>query len=243
MRVLCWFSCGSASAVAAKFAYEMLGDSVEIIYCDTLAHEHPDNLRFLKDVEKWIGKPIKILKSKKYSDIYDVFEKTKYLVGPQGARCTVELKKRVRMEYQNPNDTHVFGFTFEENKRILRFKEQNFESAYFPLFDNKITKQMCHDIIAQAGIEQPAMYRLGYKNNNCIGCVKGGAGYWNQIRKDFPANFNRMAAVERKLGISINKIRRNGKMTKVFLDELSPDAGRNQKQDDIECGVICKQPR
>ena len=30
------------------------------------------------------------------------------------------------------------------------------------------------------------MYDLGYPNNNCIGCIKGGMGYWNRIRKDFP---------------------------------------------------------
>ena len=24
------------------------------------------------------------------------------------------------------------------------------------------------------GIEIPVMYRLGYNNNNCVGCVKGG---------------------------------------------------------------------
>ena len=36
---------------------------------------------------------------------------------------------------------------------------------------------------------RPLMYDLGYPNNNCIGCVKGGMGYWNHIRKDFPEVF------------------------------------------------------
>ena len=88
-RVLVWFSCGAASACAAKLAVEKHKDkALEIIYCDTLKYEHPDNVRFLKDVEKWIGQPIKILKSEKYDDIYDVFHKTGWLVGPKGARCT-----------------------------------------------------------------------------------------------------------------------------------------------------------
>lgn len=241
MRVLCWFSCGSASAVAAKLAVEKYKELAEVIYCDTLAYEHPDNLRFLKDVSKWIGKEIKIIGSKKYKDIFDVFEKTKYLVGPRGARCTVELKKRVRMEYQRPDDIHVFGFTREEKKRVERFKEQNFEASEFPLLDNGISKDDCHRIIKEAGIEQPAMYRLGYKNNNCIGCVKGQAGYWNKIRRDFPESFKRMAEMERKIGAAINKsYAGDGKRKRVFLDELPEDAGRGIKEKDIECGVICK---
>lgn len=241
MRVLCWFSCGSASAVAAKLAVEKYGDRAEIVYCDTLAYEHPDNKRFMADVEKWIGKPITILRSKKYTDIYDVFEKTKYLVGPKGARCTVELKKRVRLEYQRPDDIHVFGFTADEKKRADRFREQNFEDSEFPLIDNNISKADCHRIISEAGIETPMMYRLGYVNNNCIGCVKGQSGYWNKIRKDFPEAFEKMAKMERKLNAAINKsYAGDGKRKRVFLDELDPTAGRGIKEPDIECGVICK---
>jgi len=62
-RVLAWFSCGSASAYAAKLTVDKYGDGCEIVYCDTLAHEHPDNRRFMEDVERWIGKPITVLKS------------------------------------------------------------------------------------------------------------------------------------------------------------------------------------
>lgn len=52
-RILCWFSCGAASAYAAKIACESYGSELEILYCDTLAYEHPDNRRFMKDVEQW----------------------------------------------------------------------------------------------------------------------------------------------------------------------------------------------
>jgi 3'-phosphoadenosine 5'-phosphosulfate sulfotransferase (PAPS reductase)/FAD synthetase len=83
-RVLAWFSCGAASAVAAKLAIEKYGDKVELLYCDTLKYEHPDNIRFLHDVEQWLGKKIKIMGSKKYTDIFDVFRKTGWLVGPGG---------------------------------------------------------------------------------------------------------------------------------------------------------------
>lgn len=241
-RVLCWFSCGAASALAAKLAVEECGDSVEVIYCDTLAYEHPDNLRFLREVERWIGKEIKIIRSKEYRDIFDVFEKTGWLVGPGGARCTVELKKRVRFKYQRPDDTHVIGYTAEEWHRAERLR--NAEPAtqfYFPLIESTtITKEMCHDALRAAGIEQPAMYRLGFPNNNCIGCVKGQQGYWNLVRQHFPEAFERMAKLERKMNVAINKTYAgDGKRKKLFLDELQPDAGRGVVEPDIECGVLC----
>lgn len=242
-RVLVWFSCGAASAVAAKLAVEKYGDRAEVLYCDTLAYEHPDNQRFLSDIEAWIGKPIKILKSEKYKDIFDVFFKTGWLVGVGGARCTTELKKNVRKAYQRPDDVHVFGMTSDEESRIERFEDQNSDKVEWVLRDAGVSKSDCYRIIQRAGIELPAMYLLGYNNNNCIGCVKGQAGYWNKIRVDFPDAFNRMAETERKLGVAINKsYAGDGKRKKVFLDELDPSAGRGVPLPDIECGAICVAP-
>lgn len=236
-RILVWFSCGAASAVAAKKTIEKYPDA-EILYCDTLAYEHPDNVRFMADVSSWIGKKIKILKSEKYSDIYDVFYKTKYLVGPYGARCTTELKKVVRKQYQKHNDTHVFGYTCDESHRIDRLGQQNPElKTYFPLFELGITKSECFQELHRTGIALPAMYRLGYNNNNCIGCVKGGSKYWSKIKKDFPEHFSKMAACERDLGISI--LKKNGE--RLFLDELPEDA-QMDIDFEMDCGVLCEFP-
>lgn len=230
-RVLCWFSCGDASAVAAKFAIKKYGDRCEVLYCDTSAYEHHDNLRFMIDIEQWLGVKIKILKSDKYDDIYDVFEKTRFLRSRQGARCTTELKKNVRKKYQRVDDIHIFGFSLEEKHRMDRFFKENPDiNAEFPLIDNNITKNDCHQIIRSADIELPAMYKLGYHNNNCIGCVKGKKGYWNKIRVDFPDIFWKMAKLERELNFSL---------CDVFLDELPPNAGRYKDEPDIECGVLC----
>lgn len=243
-RILSWFSCGDASAVASKIIVERCGPFCEVLYCDTFAYEHPDNKRFFLDVERWIGRDIKVLSSPRYSDIYDVFEKTKWLIGVGGARCTTELKKNVRKDYQRVDDIHVFGFTAEEEGRRDKFYAENPELfAEFPLIALGLTKADCHRIVREAGIELPAMYRLGYRNNNCIGCVKGGSGYWNKIRKDFPEAFERMAKMERKLNVAICKKEgvRNGKRyrDRVFLDELPIDAGRYVEEPDIECGVLC----
>jgi len=243
-RVLAWFSCGAASAVAAKRAVEKYGDRCEVLYCDTFAYEHPDNRRFFGEVENWLGVDIKVLRSGDYADIFDVFKRTGWLVGVGGARCTTELKKNVRTAYQKAGDLHVFGFTSEEGNRVARFKATNPDLlAEFPLFDDGTTKRDCYSEIRKARIAMPMMYQLGYTNNNCIGCVKGQAGYWNKIRADFPEAFDRMAKVEREMDVAICKREgvTDGKRwrERVFLDELPPDAGRYASEPDIECGVLC----
>lgn len=244
-RTLVWFSCGAASAVAAKLASEEhKNDNLEVLYCDLLKNEHPDNLRFLNEVQEWIGHPIKLLKSEVYDDIYDVFKKTGWLVGSTGARCTTELKKNVRKAYQKPEDTHIFGLTADEGKRIDRFCQENSDLwLEWNIRDKGITKKDCYKIIKDAGIELPAMYRLGYTNNNCIGCVKGGIGYWNKIRRDFPDVFAKMAKTEREMGVTILRDRRGGTTKRVYLDELDPNQGRYESEPDMDCGPQCVVPK
>jgi hypothetical protein len=235
-RVLVWFSCGAASAVASKLAIEKYSkEKVEILYCNTLAYEHPDNKRFIQDIERWLGCSIKILNPQDYTgykDIFDVFDRSGWLVGPGGARCSTELKKRVRQKYQNPDDLHIFGMTADEEKRIKRFQRDNFDLYLdWILLDAGYDKQKCFSVLRETGIELPAMYKLGYKNNNCIGCVKGSYGYWNKIRKDFPEYFQRMAEQERKMNVHI--------LSDCFLDELQEGRGRYEVESDIECGPQC----
>jgi len=73
--------------------------------------------------------------------------------------------------------------------------------------------------------------------------VKGGAGYWNRIRVDFPEVFARMAALERSLDVAIPKKTVSGRRLRVFLDELPSHAGRYEAEPAVECGVGCEAAR
>jgi hypothetical protein len=236
-RVLAWFSCGAASAVAAKLSVDKYGDRCVVVNCDTLSTEHPDNERFLKDVQAWIGVDIVRIKSDKYKDVDDVFEKTRYMSGVAGARCTGELKKLPREKFQQPGDVHVFGYTSDEYDRAAGFEERNPQMMVeWPLIEAGISKTMCFEELAAAGIELPAMYALGYEHNNCLGCVKATSPrYWNKIRKNFPDVFARRARQSREINAKLVRVGRD----RLFLDELPEDAdGPNEN---IECGPVCQQ--
>lgn len=228
--LVAWVSAGAASAVAAK-----LEPSARLAYIDP-GSEHADNARFLDELEAWLERPIKRLRSARYADTWQVWSERRFLNSPYGALCTTELKKRVRQDFTKPDDVQVFGYTVNEQHRADRFREQNPEiDARFPLIDHGLTKSDCLELIQRAGLELPAMYRLGYNNNNCIGCVKGGAGYWNKIRRDFPATFDRMAALERDIGATVLRV--DGE--RVYLDTLDPSAGRHDEPMP-SCSLFCE---
>ena len=233
-RVVCWLSCGDASAVATKLALMKYPDAVVArILIDS---EHPDNDRFAKDCERWYGKEITNLRSPEFRTPWEVWEKRRYIAGIAGAPCTTALKKEVRFAFQQPDDLHVFGYTTEEASRGETFKRNNFElNLWYPLIEHGLTKPDCHALVRAAGIELPAMYRLGFDNNNCIGCPKGGAGYWNMIRKHFPDSFERMCKLSRELGARI--VKQDGQ--RIFLDELRPETGRQKDEVEIDCSPLC----
>lgn len=242
-RIVCWFSRGAASAVATKLVLREIPDA-EVV-CIGLTTEHPDSARFADDCERWFGRPITYLASTEYVDTWDVWERRRFLVGPQGAPCTGLLKKAVRHAWQRPDDLHVWGYTADaaDVKRYRRLVDGDpLESHRAPLIERGLTKADVLHLVTAAGIELPAMYRLGYSNNNCIGCVKGGIGYWNAIRVDFPEVFDRMARLEREIGHAVlsEEIPGQGRTKRpVWLDELAPERGDFQRDQPEACSLNC----
>lgn len=239
-----WFSCGAASAVSAKKTLEAYGEKNTIhIFNNPIKEEHPDNRRFLKDCEKWLGHPITILTHPKYPNqsARDVWEDRRYMAGPDGAPCTMILKQEVRRRWEmiNHYDYRVLGFTADarEKKRWRDFNDNNGGNTLPVLIELGITKGDCFRIIQDAGIELPEIYKLGFPNANCIGCVKASsATYWNHVRKTFPDVFEDRRQMADELGS--NLVWYKGKRRS--LSELPPDAkGRPMKDMNVECGVVC----
>ena len=233
-RIVCWFSCGAASAVATKLAIaENAGKLPVVVAYTEVLEEHPDNKRFLAECEKWFGQKIVILGNDYYQrSIYETF-KTSAMNIRGAAPCTRVLKKQVRERFEQVGDRQVFGYTAEEQQRYDRFIDANNDvDIWVPLIERGLGKEDCLAMLRNAKIELPAMYLMGYHNNNCIGCVKGGMGYWNKIRVDFPEQFDRMAKLERFKKQTIFKDR--------YLDELKPTDGNYPQEPDIECSIFCQ---
>lgn len=229
---VCWISAGVSSFIAGYLEKDSID---KFIYID-IDDQHPDSMRFIKDCEKLLGKEIEVLKSP-YGSVENAIKASNFIRAAKGgAPCTGLLKKRVRKEWEyahrNYEITYVWGFDVEEKHRAERLEETMFEFSHcFPLIDRELTKQETHGICNTLGIKRPIMYDLGYNNNNCIGCVKGGMGYWNKIRVDFPEVFDSRAKLERII---------NGHCLKeCFLDELDPNRGRMTDEIMEDCNIFC----
>lgn len=165
-----------------------------------------------------------------------MIERTRCINTAYGAPCTKWLKKQVRKDWEKKEPDHhiyVWGYDVEERSRAdAVVKAMSDYEHEFPLIEHGLTKAECHGIADKLGLKRPAMYDMGYKNNNCIGCVKGGMGYWNKIRKDFPEVFERRERQERMIGHSCIK--------GVFLDELEPDRGDMNTEIMEDCTISCQ---
>lgn len=220
-RTVVWVSAGAASAIAAKLVLRDEPDAV-LAYCET-GSEHPDNERFLGDLVRWLNRPIERLKSDRYADTWDVYEKRRYLAGNDGALCTVEMKVMPRLAWQQPTDNHVFGYTADgpDVARAKRLRANYFEMTIStPLIDKGITKEACLAMLEHAGIALPPMYAMGFHNNNCIPCVKATSpNYWANVRKHFPSEFDRMSVLARELDVRLCRIEDERR----FIDEIPAD--------------------
>jgi len=234
MKIVAWFSAGVSSAVATKLAI----DKIDQIVYTHIDDQHPDTMRFLKDCEEWFGKSIEIIQSP-YKCVENALLGAGgkgYVNGVAGAPCTRFLKRRVRKEWeieQTEPLTYIWGMDKSELKRALRLNDTMPNQTHlFPLIERGISKEESHKILKASGIKRPVMYDLGYQNNNCIGCVKGGMGYWNKIRVDFPEVFKSRAKLERRIGGTCIK--------GIYLDELDPERGRQEGPICQECGILCE---
>jgi hypothetical protein len=227
-----WFSAGVSSFIATY----LVRDEIDQILYTHIDDQHLDSIRFIQDCSTALNKEIIILQNIYHKNVESVCRAFKFIKSPKGAKCTEKLKKEVRKywEYENgKGHTYIWGLDCTETGRAERIKEvmSNFQHR-FPLIENNLTKEDAHGMCAKLGVKRPAMYDMGYHNNNCIGCLKGGMGYWNKIRKDFPDVFASRAKMERDVGHHCLK--------DYFLDELPLNVGRHEKPITEDCSIACE---
>lgn len=236
-----WFSCGAASAAAARLTIDKYGRENVRVVNSPVIEEHEDNRRFLADVQRWLGVEIETAVNPAYpnASAREVWEGRKFMSSPYGAPCTVELKKEARRhwEAENQPEWHVLGFTVEERRRHDRFVMTERNNVLPVLIDAGLRKSDCLEMLRAENIKPPAIYSLGYPNANCIGCVKATSpGYWNLVRRTFSDVFADRAEQSRRIGVKLVRV----KGERIFLDELPTDA-TGQMDLDFDCGVFCEE--
>lgn len=218
--IICWWSGGVTSAVACKLAIELYGpEKCMVVMIDT-KNEDMDTYRFKKDCSVWYGKEITSITGiynpmdtdsvyvdvGMHKSIQDVWDTYKSLNVATGAICSTILKRTVREKWQKTVDFEyqVFGYEFDK-KEFNRAKSMTLNHSdskgIYPLLMFGYDKDDCIRVLNNAGIKIPVTYSMGFRNNNCFntGCVQGGIGYWQKMKRDRPDVFDRMSEVEHRL--------------------------------------------
>lgn len=244
IRTVIQFSCGAASAVMTKILLAELPAEQVLIANAFVKQEHEDNRRFLADCEKWFAHPVKVVMSEKYhGSTYEVWQGKRFMKNRFTAPCSEELKRKALAPLLLPGDVSAIGYTSDKRDSARADKLEDLfpkEKFRFPLIERGLTHADCLAMVERAGIELPLMYRLGYQNANCIGCVKGGEGYWNKIKRDFPAQFVQIADIQESLGPGANLFRNRKTGVRFSLRELNPNAGRYEDEPEISCSFVCQ---
>ncbi len=243
-RSVVWFSCGAASAGAAKMALAKRrpDDDLVIARC-IVAEEDPDNDRFANDCAQWFGQEIINLKSAEYDSCEDVWRRRRYMSGIHGAPCTLEMKKKVRQDFERSwkPDYQVFGYTADERARAKEFRDNNPDVLLrCPLIDAGLSKEDCFAIVGRAGLLLPLRYRQGFPNANCRGCVKNQSrAYWMLERRVNPEIFAARDALAHELGVRLVKLG-SGDLERIYLSDLPPDDGAPiGLVPSIDCSLLC----
>ncbi len=240
-----WFSAGVPSAIAAYLTLKQYGEHNRVrVLNNHIVEEDPDNLRFLADVERWLGVKVEQVVNPKYphQSAEKLWDERKAMSFPSGAPCTFHLKKEARQIWERDNhvDWHVLGYAADETDRHNNFIRTERANVLPILIAHRLSKRACFEMIARHGIEIPAIYGRGYPTANCLGCVKSSsATYWNHVRRDAPDVFARRAEQSRRLGARLVRVNNE----RIFLDELEPTAkGRPLERFDVpECGLFCEE--
>jgi len=205
--VIAWWSGGITSAITCWICINWFGlDNVRIIFMDTKS-EDDDTYRFKSDCEKWYGKEIEVITNPGYDDVEDVWFKHLSLNIASGAKCSEVMKITVRKRFEavNKYSFQAFGFDIDEIKRAKAMSANNpSANPFFPLIALCLAKKDCLTMLPNdlfLTIRPPRTYQMGYLNNNCFkrGCIQGGIGYWQKMKREQPEKFDAMAVVEHRL--------------------------------------------
>lgn len=230
-RVIAQFSCGAASAIATRMALAQQKGSEFHIVNAFVQEEDEDNRRFLADCETWFGQRAVQLRDQKYGASADeVWRRKQFMKGLRGAPCSGALKRDVLDAFKQSDDLVVFGFTAEEQDRFEDFVERNPAlRCSAPLVEAGVGKADCLAMVRRAGIELPIAYRQGFQNANCVGCPKGGEGYWNHVRKVHPIVFQKRLERQESIGPGAYFFRDRSTGERFGLKDLDPKAGRHDE--------------
>ena len=251
-KIIVTISGGKASAWCANWALENFPKEDVILYFNDTKWEHSDLYRFLSELSAYWNKEIIFDSDGRSPEA--LFYDNRALANNRMPFCSRILKAERLQSYFKDGDTLIFGIGADEPQRARRLvgvyqvvavKKQKCPKLRFPLISENITAEIVDDWLTAIGVEEPLLYRMGFKHNNCSGgCVRAGKKHWKLLYEKLPEVYEDRERVEREMREYL------GKDISFFKDEtLEQFRGRINRGElssyydtddkEIECIGIC----
>lgn len=249
-RAVVMFSGGAGSYVAAKRAVERFGvDNVTLLFADVQGNsvddphigEDESTYEFIYAAAEKLGARLEVLNQGE--NIWEVFERRKWLGNARVAQCSYLLKQRPARYWLRDNDpdeqmTVVVGIDWTETHRLPAI-----EKAYLPrklwapmTEPPYLGKQQMVQECKDDGLPELRLYTLGFSHNNCGGgCVKAGQAHFKRLLDTMPERYavweRKEQELREKLGKDVSILREqvNGERRSLTLLEL-----RRRNETDVE---------
>ena len=193
------FGGGVNSTALLALAYLGKVEVDEVVFADTGAElpETYEHIRRMKRVCREIGIPFTTVRGKEkgITNLYDYCLHYRIIPLREYRWCTDKFKVRpiaswVKGKEKKKKPVMLIGFDANEGRRIERhLRFYPFAEKEFPLFDMKITRRKCKDIIRRAGWDVPV-------RSGCFFCPFKPSKYWRWLLDNHPDLFNKARELE-----------------------------------------------
>lgn len=197
MRAVVQFSGGVGSWAAAKRTVDRFGvENTTLLFADTLI-EDEDLYRFLDEAVADVG--AEFIRLTDGRNPWQVFRDVRFIGNTRVDPCSMVLKRELLRSWietnSDPDDTTVvLGIDWSEVHRLQRAAPRwEPYRLIAPLCDESEWGKTKDDYLAEladAGIEPPRLYAMGFPHNNCGGfCVKAGQAQFKLLLDKMPERY------------------------------------------------------
>lgn len=183
-------------------------------------------------------------------DIWEVFKDVKFLANHRIDPCSRILKRELQDKWLaancDPETTlAAYGFDWTEGHRMKRMSDRKDKwQRWAPLLEAPmLTSHQIQAWLAKEGIQEPALYALGFQHNNCGGgCVKAGQATWATLLRELPKRYEwwerHEEQMRQQLGdVAIMTDRRGGKRVVMTLRTFRERLQAGGQYDMLDWGV------
>jgi len=212
-RIIVALSGGKASAWCANWALENFPKEDVVLYFNDTKWEHPSLYKFLEDLKVYFDHDITVDADGR--DVAQLCRDNRALANNRMAFCSRILKAERLQKFYQDGDQLVFGIDREEPQRVQRLvavyqkvmaTTDKACKVRVPLFEFGVSKDAVEDWFTSTGIDEPLLYTLGFKHNNCSGgCVRAGKKHWKLLYETLPEVYAEREAFENEMRSTLDK--------------------------------------